>query len=98
MLVFSTLMAGPSGRRAAAVVCARAGPVGRAAARQGASYAAFLFGDAASVSYYPMRNPHGVFEYELLAPARARLIIGALFIVERGAGGPGRQRTGGDAP
>ena len=49
------------------------------------SYAAFLFGAVASVAYYLMRNPHGVFAYEPLAPARARLIIGALSLLSNAA-------------
>ena len=49
------------------------------------SYAAFLFGIVASILYYLMRNPHGVFDYAPFEANRAKLVIGALSLLSNAA-------------
>ena len=83
--VFSTLMAGAFGASGGGLSVHALDLWGERRRGKERSYAAFLFGAVASVSYYLMRNPHGVFEYEPLAPGRARLIIGALSLLSNAA-------------
>ena len=83
--VFSTLMAGAFGASGGGLSVHALDLWGERRRGKERSYAAFLFGAVASVSYYLMRNPHGVFEYEPLAPGRARLVIGALSLLSNAA-------------